>query len=94
MPRVSISRCGNGGELVGQTQLVEQSQRAGVHRVAAEVAQEVGVLLHHRHVDAGAGEQQPEHHARRTAAGDDAGGVHCPAGVGPVGGHVAHLRIA
>ena len=46
-----------------------------MHGVAAEVAQEVGVLLHHGDVDAGAGEQQAQHDSRGTAAGDDAGGV-------------------
>ena len=30
--------------------------------VAAEVAQEVGVLLQHDHIDAGTGEQEAEHH--------------------------------
>ena len=41
-------------------------------RVAAEVAQEVGVLLQHDDVDAGAREQEAEHHAGRPAAGDAA----------------------
>ena len=63
------------GEIAGQAQFVEQPQRAGVHGVAAEVAQEVGVLLHHRDVDAAAGEQQAQHDSRGTAAGDDAGGL-------------------
>jgi hypothetical protein len=62
-------------EVIGQTQLVEQSQGAGMHGVAAEVAQKVGVLLHHRDVDAAAGEQQTEHDSRGSAAGDDAGGL-------------------
>ena len=40
--------------------------------VAAEVAEEIGVLLEHDHVDAGPREQEAEHHARRPAAGDAA----------------------
>ena len=44
------------GELLLQAELVEQPQRARVHRVAAEIAQEIGVLLHHRDIDAGAGQ--------------------------------------
>ena len=42
-----------------------------MQRVAAEVAQEVGVLLQHQRFDAGAREQQAEHHAGGAAAGDD-----------------------
>ena len=62
------------GELAAKTQLVEQPQRAGMHGVAAKVAKEVGVLLHHRDGDAGPGQQQAEHDARGPAACDDAGG--------------------
>ena len=40
--------------------------------VAAEVAQEVGVLLEDDNPNAGTGEQQAQHHARRPAAGDAA----------------------
>jgi hypothetical protein len=43
--------------------------------VAAEIAQEVGVLLQHDDADAGAREEQAEHHPRRPAAGDAAGGL-------------------
>src|SRR6478735_3250215 len=38
------------------------------------LAQEVGVLLDHRDVDAAAGGHQAQHYSRRAAAGDDAGG--------------------
>src|SRR3954471_15256966 len=41
-----------------------------MHRVATEVVQEVGVLLEHRHLDALAGEQEPEHHPGGPTAGD------------------------
>jgi hypothetical protein len=62
-------------EFVGQSQFVEQPQGAGMDGVAAEVAQEVGVLFHHRDVDAAAGKQQAQHDSGGTAAGDDACGV-------------------
>ena len=45
-----------------------------MHRVAAKVAQEVAVLLEHHHIDAGAREQEAEHHAGRPAAGYAAAG--------------------
>jgi hypothetical protein len=41
-------------------------------RVAAEVAEEVRVLLEDDDVDAGAGEEQAQHQARRTTARDAA----------------------
>jgi hypothetical protein len=41
--------------------------------VAAEVAQEVGMLLKHHDIDAGA-EQKPTHHAGRAATRNHAGG--------------------
>jgi hypothetical protein len=41
-----------------------------VDRVAAEIAEEIGVLLKHPNVAAGAGEQQPGHHPGRPAADD------------------------
>jgi hypothetical protein len=44
-----------------------------MHGVAAEVAQEVGVFLHHHDVDAAAGERQAQRDSCGAAAGDDAG---------------------
>jgi hypothetical protein len=41
-----------------------------MHRVAAEVAEEVGVLLEDDDVNPLAGQQKSEHDTRRTAAGD------------------------
>ena len=38
--------------------------------LAAEIAQEVGVLFQHDHVDPTAGEHQAQHHPGRSAAGD------------------------
>ena len=41
-------------------------------RVAAKVAQEIGVLFEHQHRDPGARQQQPEHHAGGAAPGNAA----------------------
>ena len=43
-----------------------------MHGVAAEVAQEVAVLLQHHGLHAGARQQEAQHHARRAAAHDAA----------------------
>ena len=59
-------------ELIEQAKLVHDLERRGMDGVAAEVAQEVGVLLQHHDIDAGAGEQIAEHHAGRPASGDAA----------------------
>jgi hypothetical protein len=59
-------------ELVAQPQLVEQRQGGRVNRVAAEVPQEVTVLLDHRHPQPRPGQQQPEHRPRRPAPRDHA----------------------
>ncbi|MBB5709172.1 hypothetical protein FHT02_000378 [Sphingomonas xinjiangensis] len=40
---------------------------AGMRRVAANIAQEVGMLLDRQRPHPGAGEQQPGNHARRAA---------------------------
>ena len=69
-------------EIVEQAELVHQLQRGGVDGVAAEVAQEVGVLLEDDDIDPGAGEEEAEHHPGRPAARDAAGGP------GPVAGPV------
>ena len=42
-------------------------------RVAAEIAQKILMLLQHDHLDAGAREQEAQHHAGRPAAGDATG---------------------
>jgi len=63
---------GQAEQLPGQPELVEQPQGRGMQRVAAEVAQEVGVLLEHQHLDPGPGQQQPEHGPGRPAPGDAA----------------------
>lgn len=56
-------------EFVEQAEFVDDLERGGVDRVAAELAEEVGVLLEDDHIDAGAGEQPAEHHPRRPATG-------------------------
>jgi hypothetical protein len=53
-------------------ELVHHLEGRGMHGVAAEVAQEVGVLLQHHDRHPGAGQQEAQHHARRPAAGDAA----------------------
>ena len=60
-------------EGVENAELVHDLERGGMDGVAAKVAQEIGVLLQHHDVDAGAGQQEAEHHAGRTAAGNGAG---------------------
>ncbi len=62
-------------EAVEEAELVEALEGGGVDGVAAEVAEEVGVLFEHGDGKASAGEQQAEHHPCRTAA-DDAGVLH------------------
>ena len=42
-------------ELFGEIQLVEDLERAGVDGVAAEIAEEIGVLLEDENFEAGAG---------------------------------------
>ena len=51
--------------------LVEDLHRRGMDRVAAEIAEEVGMLFEDADLAAGAGEQQAGHHARGPAADDD-----------------------
>src|SRR5262249_28051752 len=60
-------------ELVQQAELAENVHGGWMDGVAAEVAEEVGVLLQHDDVDAGARQQEAGHHAGRAAAGDHAG---------------------
>ena len=59
-------------ESVDQSEFVHHLQRGGMHGVAAKIAEEVGMLLEHHDVDAGASEQVTEHHAGRPAADDAA----------------------
>ena len=61
-------------QAVEQAELVHDLERGGMDGVAAEVAVEVGMLFEHGDINAGAGEQQAEHHAGGAAAYDAAGG--------------------
>ncbi len=45
-------------EIVEDTELVHDLERRGMDGVAAEVAQEIGMLLQHHDIDTGAGEQK------------------------------------
>ena len=59
-------------ELVEQTELAHHVEGRGMDDVAAEVAQEVAMLLEHDDVDAGAREQEAEHEPARSASDDTA----------------------
>jgi hypothetical protein len=59
-------------KLVEQAELGHDFQRRGVNGVAAEIAQEVGMLLKHDNVDAGARQQEAEHPPAGSAADDAA----------------------
>ena len=69
-------------ELVQYAELVQNLQRRRVDRVAAKVTEKVRVLFEHGDPDARASEEKPEHHPRRTAAGDDT--VHGQTSIGNV----------
>ena len=62
-------------ELLEQPELVHQFERRGMDGVAAKVAQEIRVLLEHDDIDAGARQQEAEHHPGRPAAGNAASGA-------------------
>ena len=57
-------------ESVDQPEFVHHLQCRGMHGVAAEITEEIGVLLQHHDLDAGAAKQIAEHHAGRAAADD------------------------
>jgi hypothetical protein len=61
-------------ELVEQAELVHHVEGRRVDGVATKVAQEVGMLLEHDHVDAGTRQQEAEHQAARPASDDAATG--------------------
>jgi len=69
-------------ELGPEPELIEERERRGMNGVAAEVPQEVGVLLENRHPDPASRQKQPEHHACRATSDDHALRV----------GHVGHLN--
>ena len=55
-------------ELVQKPKLAHELERRWMDGIAAEVAQEIGVLLQHDHIDPGACEQEAQHHPARAAA--------------------------
>ncbi len=57
-------------KLFEQAQLGQYFGSCRVDGVAPEVAEEVGVLLQHRHLDSCPGQQVAQHHARRATAYD------------------------
>ena len=57
-------------EVFEQAELVDHLERRGMHRVAAEIAQEVAVLLEDDDIDARTRHQEAEHHAGGAAADD------------------------
>ena len=63
-------------EPVDQPEFVHHLQRRGMHGVAAKIAEEIGMLLQHDHVDASAAEQIAQHHAGGPAADDAATDFH------------------
>ena len=67
-------RVGELEEAFEEAEFVEDFEGGGVDGVAAEVAEEVLVLFEDGDVDAGAGEQEAEHHAGGASADDAEGG--------------------
>src|ERR1700719_5076897 len=59
-------------ELVEQAQFVHDLERRGVDRIAAEIAQEISMFFENENRDPGSGEQETEHHAGGTPAGNAA----------------------
>ena len=57
---------------VEQTELAHHLEGRWMNGIAAEVPQEIGVLLEHHDVDAGARQQQAEHEPARPATDDAA----------------------
>jgi hypothetical protein len=51
-----------------QPQLIQEPERAGVHRVTPEVTQEVSVLVQDGNLDTRPGQQQGQNHSGRPAA--------------------------
>src|SRR5690242_6289293 len=60
-------------ELIEEAELVHQLERRGMHGVAAEVAQEILMLLQQHNTDACAREKKSEHHPGGAAADHAAG---------------------
>lgn len=59
-------------KLVEQTQLAHDLESRGVDRIAAEIAQEIGMFFENENRDPGSSEQEAEHHTRGAPTGDAA----------------------
>ena len=59
-------------KIVEQPQLAHDLECRGVDRIAAEVAQEIGMLFENENRDPGSGEQKAQHHTGGAPAGDAA----------------------
>ena len=55
-------------EVLKPAELFHHSQRRGMDRVAAKIAEEILVLLEHRYLDAGACQKHAKHHSRWATA--------------------------
>ena len=58
-------------EFIEEAEFTQQLERGRMHRVPAEIAQEVTVLLEHGHAASGARKQQARHHPGRPTSYDD-----------------------
>jgi hypothetical protein len=67
-------------ELIEQAELIRQLERRRMNCVAAEVAEEIGVLLQHENPNPRARQQEPKHHPSGAAAGDAALRRNCRVG--------------
>src|SRR5208283_130196 len=59
-------------KIIKEAELMDDFERRGVNRVAAEITQEVCVLFKNEHRHPGSSQQETEHHPCRAAAGDAA----------------------
>ena len=57
-------------ELIDEARFADQLKGRRVDRVAAEIAEEIGVFFQHDNVNARARQQKSQHHSRGAAAGD------------------------
>src|SRR5690242_9536387 len=59
-------------KLIKHAELMHDLQRGGMNGIAAEISQEIGVLLEDQHFDARTGQQESQHQSGRAAARDAA----------------------
>ena len=59
-------------ECIDEAKFDHQLKRRGMNRVAAKIAKEIGMLLQHHDMNAGARQQKSKHYPSRAAAGDAA----------------------